>query len=303
MKIENLGGGVLLFRNVVNVNHEMLIPYLKELHEKVVTEDFTVIHDADGNELYAINRSGHRYPVGDLYKVNRIMGFAPEDKATEKYKFFKECEDAVYACMLRYIEKFPMVLPSLWWRTQGHVVGYRSGGGMGWHSDNDVNYQPGAIPDMQVATRHVVGSIIYLNDSVDDESQINDYEYVGGELEFIYLGISYKPKSGDLIMFPSNYLGTHRVNDCFGGSRFAYISYFSHGSEDVARGIAPCSKTDRIISTQVWIPEIFKDYENYLKEKYNSQDLSMHGDLTLPLNRTNTSNGTTEEVMKEKNKK
>lgn len=301
MDIECLGGGVIVFKNAVTVNQEMLIPYLMELHEKVVTEDFTVIHDENGNELYAVNRSGHRYPIEDIYKVNRIMGFAPDDTTSEKYKFFRECEDAVYSCVLRYIEKYPMVLPSLWWRAQGHIVGYRSGSSMGWHSDNDVNYQPGAIPDMQVATRHVVGSIIYLNSSVDSDDQIEKYEYVGGELEFIYLGISYKPKSGDLIMFPSNYLGTHRVKECTGNSRFAYISYFSQGSEDVNKGISPSEKSDRIISTQVWVPEIFIDYESYLKDKYGD-DLVNHSDLTLPLNRTNTSNGTTEEVIREKSK-
>ncbi len=207
MDIENLGGGVLVFRNVVEVDHDFIIPYLAELHEKVVEQDFTIIHDESGNALHAINRSGHRYPLEDIYRVNRITGFAPDDRTDEKHIFFDKCEDAVYSCLIRYVEHFPMILPSLWWRTHGHVVAYRSGSDMGFHSDNDVNYQPGAVPDMQVATRHVVGSILYLNDSANSSEECGDYEYVGGELEFPYLDICYKPKSGDIIMFPSNYIG------------------------------------------------------------------------------------------------
>ena len=302
MDIENLGGGVLVFKNMVEIDHDSLIPYLAELHEKVVHEDFTVIHDDEGNELYAINRSGHRYPLEDIYRVNRIMGFAPDDELDEKYIFFNKCEDAIYSCLLRYIEHFPMILPSLWWKTQGHVVAYRSQSDMGFHSDNDVNYQPGAIPDMQVATRHVVGAIMYFNDSVNSLEECGKYQYVGGELEFAYLGISYKPKSGDVIMFPSNYMGTHRVKECFGGSRYAYISYFAHGSEDPGRGVCPSdSGKFKLKSSQVWMPEVFEDYANYIKSKYG-KDLDNNHMLAMPLNRTNKSNGTSEEVIKERNK-
>jgi hypothetical protein len=172
---------------------------------------------------------------------------------------------------------------------------------MGFHSDNDVNYQPGAIPDMQVATRHVLGSIIYFNDSVDSLKEISKHEYIGGELEFLYLGISYKPKSGDLIMFPSNYMGTHRVAPCSGGSRYAYVSYFSHGSPDIERGINPAESLPKIMSGQIWIPEIFNDYAKHIEKKYGA-DLINRPELTLPLKRQSTSDGTTKEVLREKRK-
>lgn len=301
MDIENLGGGVLVFRNVVEIDHDFLLPYLAELHKEVVHKDFTIIHDDDGEPLYAINRSGHRYPLDDIYRVNRIMDFAPDDTSSEKYKFFNTCENAVYSCLIRYVEKFPMVLPSLWWRTQGHIVAYRSGSDMGYHSDNDVNYFPGAVPDMQVAIRHVIGAILYLNDSVDSIEEIGEYGYLGGELEFPYIGVTYKPKSGDIIMFPSNYMGTHRVKECQGNPRYAYISYFSHGSEDEKRGVSPSEKTQKIQSSQVWIPEIFADYQKYLDSKYGDRVNDQHF-LTLPLTRIYRSNGTTEEVMREKSK-
>jgi len=298
---EHLGSGVIVFRNVIDVDHDFLIPYLADLHKKVVSEDFTIIHDADGAPLYAVNRSGHRYDLERINQVNRIMGFATSDKTSQTYKFFEGCESAIYQCLLRYIEQYPMLLPSIWWKEQGHVVAYSPNSAMGYHSDNDVNYQPGAIPDFQVATRHVVGCVLYFNDSVDTTDDITPYTYVGGELDFKYLNITYKPKSGDVIFFPSNYMATHEVKDITDGARYAYISYFSQGSPDAQRGISPAERMDLLMSSQVWIPELFEDYRTYLIGKYGD-GLTNHPHLTLPLDRINTSNGTQEEVLREKSK-
>jgi hypothetical protein len=298
---EHLGGGVIVFRNVIDIDQDFLIPYIAELHKKVVTEDFTIIHDDDGKALYAINRSGHRYELESINEVNRIMGFTTEDTESSTYKFFEKCESEIYQCLIRYVEQYPLVLPSLWWKEQGHVVAYSPDGAMGFHSDNDVNYQPGAIPDQQLATRHVVGCIIYFNDSVDSVDKIKKYEYVGGELDFKYLDVCYKPKAGDIIFFPSNYMASHKVKDVKNGARYAYISYFSHGSPDSDHGINPAVSLPQIMSGQVWIPELFDDYKQYITEKYGST-LTKHGDLTLPFARFANSSGTQEEVLREKSR-
>ena len=303
MAHEDLGGGVLLFRDSIKINKSILVPYLMKLRENVVSEDFTVIHDENGTPLHAINRSGHRYEVERINHVNRINKLIESDVAGTYKKFFQDCEKSIYNSLLEYIEKYPMILPSLWWKEQGHVVSYSPGSAMGFHSDNDVNYQPGAIPDLQLATRHVVGCILYLNDSIEgDEFDENSYDFVGGELNFAYLGICHKPKAGDLLIFPSNYLATHEVLEIKSGFRFAYISYFSHGSEDLNRGISPAQKLDSLMSGQVWIPEIFDDYKKYLKNKYKeSYDSQTH--CTLPLGRVNKSNGTIEEKDNEQQKR
>lgn len=297
-EVENLGSGVIVFKNVIDIDHDFLIPYIAKLQEKVVAEDFTIIHDDSGNAIYAINRSGHRFELDKINDVNRIMGFATEDKASDVYKFFENCEEEVYQCLIRYVDHFPLILGSLWWKEQGHVVAYKVSYGMGYHSDNDVNYQPGAIPDLQLATRHVVGCILYLNDSVDSVDDITKYEFVGGELDFKYLNITYKPKSGDIVFFPSNYMASHQVKEIQHGARYAYISYFSQGSPDVVHGINPADSLPLIMSGQVWIPELFDDYKNYITNKYG--DDTRHS--SSPFSRFADSNGTQEEVLREKAK-
>jgi hypothetical protein len=295
MKLENLGGGVSLFRNAIEVDKEWLIPNLIDMRKNIILEDFTIIHDETGVPIHAINRSGHRYEVERIEHVNRITDLLLNDSDGLRHEFFNLCEETIYKSLLMYIEQYPMILPSLWWKEQGHVVAYSKGSAMGLHSDNDVNYQPHAVPDLQLATRHVVGCIMYLNDSVEaEEYKENSCDYVGGEIDFVYLGIKHKPRVGDLLIFPSNYLATHEVLEILDGYRFAYISYFSHGSEDIARGIAPAGSS----SGQVWIPEVFEDYKNYIIQKYGS-NLTNNEHLTLPLGRINTSNGTLVEKERE----
>jgi hypothetical protein len=295
MKPENLGGGVSLFRDAIEINKKWLIPDLIDMRKNVILEDFTVIHDENGNPTHAINRSGHRYEVERIDHVNRITNLLPNDPEGLRYEFFEKCEETIYKSLLMYIEQYPMILPSLWWKEEGHVVAYSTGSAMGLHSDNDVNYQPNAVPDLQLATRHVVGCILYLNDSIEpDEYKGDSNDYVGGEIDFVYLGIRHRPRAGDLLIFPSNYLATHEVLDIINGYRFAYISYFSHGSEDVPRGICPAGHK----SGQAWIPEIFEDYKNYITQKYGD-NLTDREHLTLPLGRINTSSGTLIEKAKE----
>jgi hypothetical protein len=298
---EHLGGGVVVFRKVVEVDQDFLIPYIADLHKKVVAEDFTIIHDEEGTVLYAVNRSGHRYNIETINDVNRIMGFATDDKDSKTYKFFEHCESEIYQCLIRYIEQYPLVLPSLWWKEQGHVVAYSPNSAMGFHSDNDVNYQPGAIPDLQLATRHVVGCILYFNDSVDSVEEIKKHEFTGGELDFSYLDVTYKPKTGDIVFFPSNYMASHKVGDVKNGARYAYISYFSHGSPDVSRGINPAENLPLVMSGQVWMHDLFNDYKQYITDKYGNE-LSRNSHLTLPFARVADSSGTQAEVLHEKSR-
>jgi hypothetical protein len=222
------------------------------------------------------------------------MNFMHEGLGQEYFDFFKACEDTLYACMLRYIEIFPMMLTCLWWRTQGHIVGYGKGGRFGKHCDNDVNYQPGAEPDQQLAIRNVLGGLIYFNDSV---SEIQDkHDYVGGEIVFPYANFTYFPKAGDVLMFPSNYLGTHKVMECKEGERYAYVGYFAHGSSDPHRGVNIRQPSEVMDSGQVWMPSIVDDYLKAIEKKHGNTDPELVSLLTEAANRLMTSNNTNEEI-------
>lgn len=291
--------GIILFKNVLPMNDkDFIIDFAKSLRLKALKDDFTIINDEFGNPDYAINRSGHRYSLEDIdISCNHIMNFMSDDLDEKYFDFFTDCENAMYTCMLRYVEQFPMMLPCLWWRTQGHIVGYGNGGRFGKHCDNDVNYQPGAEPDQQLAIRNVLGGLIYFNNSVSDDTQLKEKnDYVGGEIYFPYADFTYSPKAGDILMFPSNYLGTHMVKECTLGERYAYVGYFAQGSNDPSRGVNVREPSKVMDSGQVWMPNIVNDYVAFVNKKYSEVDKEKLSLLTEAANRQLTSNNTNKEI-------
>lgn len=267
--------GIVCFPNAITINQDLLIPYLASLKEKAIKQDYNIVTESDGN-TYAINRSGHRYSINDIEKnASHIMNFIDNNSPKELVDFFEECEKTFYNSLLRYMEIFPMILPNIWWRTLGHVLAYGPNSKMGIHNDNDVNYQVGFEPDLQLATRNVVGVIIYLNSSVPSKKDIIKHEYNKGEIFFPYANAVHAPKAGDVLMFPSNYLGTHEINECVNGSRYAYIGYFAQGSSHPERGVHITHLAPPVgMQGQVWINGLREDYINYIKDKHNVVDLS-----------------------------
>jgi hypothetical protein len=293
--------GIVLFKNVLPMDkHGYILDFARSLRLKALEDDFTFINDDLGNPQYAINRSGHRYSLEDVDTAcNHIMNFMHEGLDKKYFDFFKACEDVLYSCMLRYVEMFPMVLTCLWWRTQGHIVGYGKGGRFGKHCDNDVNYQPGAEPDQQLAIRNVLGGLIYFNNSVSSYSKVrSNNDYIGGEIVFPYANFTYSPKAGDVLMFPSNYLGTHKVLECKDGERYAYVGYFAQGSSDPSRGVNVRQPSEVMDSGQVWMPNIVQDYLASIEKRHpqtNKEELAL---LTEAANRPMTSSNTNKEIGK-----
>jgi len=291
--------GIVLFKNVIPMKeHGYVLDFARSLRSKALKDDFTFINDDLGNPIYAINRSGHRYTLEDVdIACNHIMNFMHEGLDKQYFDFFNACEDVLYQCMLRYVEIFPMMLTCLWWRTQGHIVGYGKGGRFGKHCDNDVNYQPGAEPDQQLAIRNVLGGLIYFNNSVSSFSEVkSNNDYIGGEITFPYAKFTYSPKAGDVLMFPSNYLGTHKVLECKEGERYAYVGYFAQGSNDSSRGINIRQPSEVMDSGQVWMPSIVEDYLRFIKKRHLNADRESLSLLTEAANRPMTSNDTNREI-------
>jgi hypothetical protein len=138
---------------------------------------------------------------------------------------------------------------------------------------------------------------MYFNSSVKSAHDINKYEYVGGEIEFPYLDLEYSPKAGDLLIFPSNYLATHEVKQCFHGSRYAYVGYYSQGSRQIERGITIQSESLSVGKQgQVWMPEIVEEYKQHIYSKYKDSSKETLNRLLQPTARMFNSANTQEEL-------
>jgi predicted 2-oxoglutarate/Fe(II)-dependent dioxygenase YbiX len=297
--IEKYDMGIVVFKNIIDMtNYEYILDKISLMKKEALEKDYTIIKNDSGKPLYAINRSGHRYAVDDLEKsCSHIMDFANQNSDERYINFFQMCEDAMYQCLIRYIEFFPMMLPCLWWRTQGHIVAYGPGSNFGTHCDNDINYKPGAEPDQQLAIRNVVGGLIYFNDSVEHEVfSENKRNFVGGKIAFPYANFTYTPRSGDIIMFPSNYLGTHEVEKVIKGERYAYVGYFAQGSNDLSRGVNIRQPSPIMDSGQVWMPSIVEDYIKSVKLRHSDKPKEEYDKLVQACDRQYTSDNTNKEL-------
>lgn len=78
---------------------------------------------------------------------------------------------------------------------------------------NSFDYHIDDSPDVP----RTVSAVVYLND-----------DYIGGELNFSRLeGLNIKPRTGDIIVFPSNYLYEHESKPVLEGTKYA-VATFTH---------------------------------------------------------------------------
>jgi hypothetical protein len=59
-----------------------------------------------------------------------------------------------------------------------------------------------------------ISTVYYLNDN-----------YTGGEINFPRFNITFKPKSNQMILFPSTYVYNHSVSPVISGTRYAVVSW------------------------------------------------------------------------------
>jgi len=271
--IEDLGNGIVVFRKATDVSQDIL-EHIDLRAKQASTDRWSYVVDDEDGIKYGVNEDGFRYRQEDIPGVP-VRLLAPVNKETPEfvYDYFTKLEDTIYKCLLRYIDMFPLVIGSLWWKTRGHILRYDDEGKLGWHQDNDTNYKvTGGVrymPRGQVALRQTMGALVYFNDSVD-KSELDGTNFAGGHLLFYHLGIDYSPKAGDIIFFPTNYICAHSVSRMEGGTRYAYLTFFGQGGSDETAGIVvnDAEKSEEWCPP-VWFENIFDDYENYCRSDYS----------------------------------
>jgi hypothetical protein len=119
---------------------------------------------------------------------------------------------ATYAAMLRQLHPalygFPVPgAPGVRsWREQLQVLRYRPGERYLFHFDCDVN-------TASQAYHRVLTSILYLNE-----------DFIGGETEFIDRLVA--PKSGHVLLFPSNWCFPHCGREVVSGEKYVVVTWY-----------------------------------------------------------------------------
>ena len=94
-----------------------------------------------------------------------------------------------------------------------------------WEAMNFIKYQPGQHFDEHSDHGYsyvcTVSLVTYLND---------DYE--GGELYFPKIGIKIKPEAGDMLVFPSTYLFSHKAEPVISGTKYCIATMLDYNKSN-----------------------------------------------------------------------
>ena len=282
LEYTNHPGGVMHFHNAFDIDQKRILPYLDDL-AYVPSCGLKIVKDDEGKMLHGETFEGNIVDITDLLRLPMRVGghgepepvnpLTPEDVR----EFFEHVEETFYMALLRYCDLYPLVVNTLLWRMRGHALRYSSDASLGIHNDNDTNtlmrngqrWESGR----EIAMYQVTNGLAYFND---------DYE--GGEFRFPYLNLTIKPKTGDIILFPANYIGTHGVAPVKSGFRYTYLTQFGHGGGHRYEVTEP--NDSNMWLPPVWMPFLAQDLHKFQQTEYSHLDTS--GDRAVGLTMSTT---------------
>jgi len=131
-------------------------------------------------------------------EYRRVFGRTLAQQTISDQIYFKKVYDEVFNFYQQYKIVFPQVAATK--LTQVDFLKYTPGGQYLFHTD-DMNSSPRAL-----------SIIMNLNE---------DYE----GSEFNCRDTTIKLKTGDILMFPSNFMYPHEVTECTKGTRYSFVSW------------------------------------------------------------------------------
>jgi 2OG-Fe(II) oxygenase superfamily len=278
---KHLGHGIVVFEKALSFNSE----WAKEFAEEQISQErgdmYSPTTDPETGEPAFINKSGYIFNASGVNKMPRRGSAIHRTARVDVQEFLQFVEESKDKYLLKYFVLFPLAYKNVWWKVKGHLVSYSTEYGgefLGAHSDTSADYMYGLPhPSDQLATRNTVSVVLYLNEDFD-----------GGHHYFNYYDIDYVPKTGDILMFPSNYMAAHEVTPIIKGSRYSYLGWYSHGSPNPATNehIVDPEKEPEMAktATNVYMPHLRQQFMEYLEKIGIDENLfayqlvkSMHG--------------------------
>lgn len=248
--IELLAPGIAKFSSCFELTESEIISLISDM-DRSFEDNYEFVYDDNGCLLHGINKSHHKIPPEHIFALPvRIYD-------NLEFELVDKLEKAIHAKLLEYLLAYPDALRSIWWRTLGHVSAYPSGTCLDTHSDNDVNYRPQSTPIDQAAVQHVLSCTAVLNN-----------EFKGGNLYFEYYDIDVELRAGDILFFPSNFVGAHCVKLVESGTRLSYVSWYGHGSPNEQTNINPRYFEDvGYAKGKIWMDNLFLEFDELTKER------------------------------------
>jgi len=244
MNIYHHGSGIVQFGNPSLINQELFKEVMEGIEKNTLPQGYTESPISKNTKL---NNGLYEYSEDDIQSAPaRYNNYLYKEMPQKHIDFILLLENALYESIVKYAVLFPVVINSIRWRTRGYFIRYENGQGIGPHSDCDLPYgEDNVTPLSSFPLSNTVTAAVILNE---------DYE--GGELSYEPWGVHFKPKVGDVIMYPSSYAGCHSVNPVTQGVRYAYLSWFAQGKNESTP--SPGHETSELDSIK-WVKNLKQD--------------------------------------------
>ena len=231
----HLGSGIMLFRNVLSDDEEMVKSYLNRLTSITSPQGFS---KKDWTEKY-VSDGGYEFERRDIaINPSRFTDIIFDSITKEEIDLVEHLEAVFYECLVMYCRLFPVAMRDIKWRTRGYVIRYEYGQYIGPHSDTSIPYKGDSLDsDSMHPMQNTLTGSICLN---------KDFE--GGRIVFRNWGVGVDQKFGDVLLYPSSFIGCHEVQPVTSGERYAYLGWFGHGQTNM---IQPPNSTDQSIQMVV----------------------------------------------------
>lgn len=199
---EHLGNGIVVYRNVINKDINV-IERLESILSPVGSQERYTWQPAYVG--YQQLMPDYRDCVDFKYKKENVI----HDQSPDGLALQQLWQDV-------YDVKFPAV--------EDYRKDYRIMDLKYWEAFNFIKYGPGQHfqehHDHGFSYNCTVSLVAYPND---------DYE--GGELQFRLQDLMIKPKAGDLYIFPSNYMYPHRAMPVHSGTKYSIVTMLDYNKK------------------------------------------------------------------------
>jgi len=125
----------------------------------------------------------------------------------------------------------PFYRTDIEWFEKPSILYYRPGGKYGEHADSQY-YDKDKNLWIKCLDRDY-SLLIYLND-----------DFSGGELYFKKFDYTYRPRAGDLVLFPSNHIYMHEARPVLSGQRLAVVSWLAEKGQPRVQSPRPATAID-----------------------------------------------------------
>jgi predicted 2-oxoglutarate/Fe(II)-dependent dioxygenase YbiX len=174
-----------------------------------------------------------RAPLG-VYDQNKSTGgkaeFRRDPGRVTDYVDYSKKEKTVLNWVRRAIQSqvLPFYGAAIEWFEKPAILYYQPGGKYGEHADSQY-YDAKQNLWIKCLDRDY-SLLIYLND-----------DFTGGELYFKKFDYSYRPRAGDLVLFPSNHIYMHEARPVTAGQRLAVVSWLAEKGQPKVQDPRPAT--------------------------------------------------------------